>query len=133
MTGVRAAQFNASSGSVLIEYEPGIVDPNVLIEAAAAAAELDPPCDHERRGPRREPALRLIAAARRFNTSTRSLTGGQVDLRVLVPIALGAVSAYSLISRKDRLPRWESLAYWAFAIFQTLHATEIAERDDHAT
>lgn len=132
MHGVRSIRFNMESGSVLIEYEPGAVDPNVLIDAVASAADLEPPPpEQERRaGPR--PASILIRTARTINALTDELTGGRADLRDLVPMAMTGVAAYSFIVGKDRLPRWDNLAYWAFSIFQSLHATEIAESEGRA-
>lgn len=130
MVGVRSVVFNPRSGSVLVEYEPGAVDPNALIDAVAATAGLELP-DEEVRAQRLHPARATIGAARKLNALTRELTGGRADLRTLVPIAMSGLAAYSFIVGKDRMPRWDSLAYWAFSIFQTFHASEIADREGH--
>ena len=132
MVGVRSVGFNPRSGSVLVEYEPGAVDPNALIDAVAVTAGLELP-DDEVRAQRMHPARAAIGAARGLNALTRELTGGRADLRTLVPIAMSGLAAYSFIVGKDRMPRWDSLAYWAFSIFQTLHASEIADREDHTS
>lgn len=132
--GVRAVQRNETSGSVLVTYEPGVVDPNVLIDVIADAAGLGTPVtEHElhARGPR--PAEAAIDFARGLDAVTRELTGGRADLRVLVPLALTGAAALSFVVKKDRMPHWTNLAYWAFAIFQSMHATEIATRPDRRT
>lgn len=130
MSGVRAVHLNGHSGSILVEYEPGAHDPNELLQALASAADLDllPATDALR--PR--PAWVAIGAARDLNTLIDALTGGRADLRELVSITLTGLAAYSFVVKKDRLPRWDNLAYWAFALFQSLHAAEIAEGGDRA-
>jgi hypothetical protein len=114
------------SGSVLVEYEPGIIDPNTLIACAAQAAglEIARPED-ERPQSRVRPGRVAIETARKVNGLIDELTGGRADLSDLVPATLSGLAVYSFIVGKDRLPRWDSLAYWAYSIFQNLHATEI--------
>jgi hypothetical protein len=41
-----------------------------------------------------------------------------------------AFAAVSFVVKKDRLPRWDNLAYWAYSIFVSLHPSEIT--DDEA-
>lgn len=132
MRGVSSVAFNTQSGSVLVEYEPGVVDPNALIDAVARAgglellrAELKPPR-------RRRAATSVIAAAREANAFASELTGGRADLRELVPLVMTGLAAYSFFVRKDPLPRWDNLAYWAYSIFHSLHGAEIARGEPHA-
>jgi hypothetical protein len=130
MNGVRSIRLNPAAGSVLVEYEPGEVDPNVLIDVVAFTAELEaPPTDELTAQPRR-PARVAIGAARDLNAWADRFTGGRADLRSLVPLAMTGLAAYSFVARKDRLPRWDNLAYWAFSLFQAFHASEIADRED---
>jgi Heavy metal associated domain 2 len=131
MIGVRSIRLNASAGSVLVEYEPGAVDPNALIDVVAHSADLEaPPADDEPATRGARPTRRLIDAARELNDWIERLTGGRADLRALIPLTMTGLSAYSfLIHENDRLPRWDNLAYWAFSLFQSLHASEIADRE----
>jgi hypothetical protein len=127
--GVLSVRSNAGSGSVLVEYEPGVMEPDALVAEIAHAADLEPPppeSDRKRRAPRRSAAV-MIGAARRMNAFVDDLTGGRADLRDLVPIAMLALAAYSSVVRKDPLPRWDNLTYWAFSLFQSLHQRD---RDD---
>lgn len=129
MDGVRTIRFNVDSGSVLVEYEPGRIDPNVLIEAVARAAELEAPPPEQETRSSRHVSRAVIDAARKINAVTDELTGGRADLRDLVPMAMTGLAAYSFVVKNDRLPRWDNLAYWAFALFQGLHEAEIADRE----
>jgi hypothetical protein len=123
--GVRSVAHNARSGSILVEYVPGDVEPDAVIEAIGHAAGLElavPSGDARARGP--SIAERVIAAARELDAATAALTGGKADLRTLVPGAMVGLAAISFVVKKDRLPRWDNLAYWAFALFHGLHSVE---------
>lgn len=129
--GVRHVRLAADAGSVLVEYEPGVIDPNALIDAIAGAADLDPPLPDDELSKRRvRPAATVTDAARRLDRLTQDLTGGRADLREVVPMVMTAVAAYSFVTRKDRLPRWDNLVYWAFSIFLALSTSETAETGD---
>ena len=131
MRGVLTVRLTPQAGSVLVEYEPGAIDPNALIDSIARAGDLDPPpSEEEERACRVRPAARVVAAARKLDTLTYELTGGWAGLRDLVPMAMTGVAAFSFVTKKDRLPRWDNLAYWAFSLFLALHAGEDARTTD---
>jgi hypothetical protein len=125
--GVTLFSHNPRTGSVLIEYEPGLADVEAIIATVAAAAGLDPPTDDRGARPRRrEPALVAIHAARELNEAAYDLTGYRADLRTLVPTWLVALAVYSFaFSKERRLPRWDNLFYWSYNIFSHLHRHEI--------
>ena len=134
VSGVRSVRLNERAGSVLVQYEPGTVDPNTLIDATARAGELDPPLsDEERQAQRPRMAKLAIDVARDLNATASALAGGRADLRDLVPLGLIGMAAYSLLSEKRRLPRWDNLAYWAYSIFLSLHAEEISQTEREKT
>ncbi len=129
--GVRGLRLAADAGSILVEYEPGEVDPNELIDTIADAADLEPPLSEEERAKHEvRPSAYAIGAARRLDRLTRELTGGRADLRDVVPMAMTAVAAYAFVTKKERLPRWDNLVYWAYSIFLALHTDEIAATAD---
>lgn len=124
--GVHGVHHNERSGSVRVDYEPGAVDPNAIIELVARAAGLAPPSPAEDAlRDRARPAVAAISAARDLNAIAHDLTGGRADLRDLVPMAMTGLAAYSYFVKKDPLPRWDNLAYWAFSLFQSFHKSEI--------
>jgi hypothetical protein len=125
VTGIVKVKHNPRTGSILVEYEPGLAHPEAVLSRIAAAAELDMPGDDLRpRG--REPAAVAIDAAREVNELVHELTGYRADLRTLVPVGMAALAAYSFAYRGGmRLPRWDNLLYWSYNIFTSLHRREI--------
>jgi hypothetical protein len=127
MTGVLNAAFTRSTGSVLVLYEPGIVEPDEIVAEIADAADLDLP-GPETRDPRR-PALIAIGVAEELDAAVQELSGRRVDLASLVPAALAGLAAFSWFRHPEtRLPRWDNLAYWSFNVFTLLNRREIDAR-----
>jgi hypothetical protein len=124
ITGVAEVQHNARTGSLLIHYEPGMVEPDAIVAAVALAADLDPPRPHV--PDPKKPALVAIGVTRELNAAVTVLTGGRADLKTLVPAAMVGVGVYSFFAGKGpRLPRWDNLVYWGYQIFSGLHREEI--------
>jgi hypothetical protein len=127
MPGIARVTQNLRTGSVLVEYEPGLVEPDAIAQRIAATAELLSPFDPRAAKPVFRPAGALIDGTRGLNAIAEELTGGRVDLRSIVPAALAGAAAYSLaFGRGPRLPRWDNLLWWSYSIFHSLHAGEIA-------
>lgn len=127
MPGIGAVTHTVRSGSILIEYSPGHVEPDEIIGAIADAAGLGRPLpEEEQRRRRAQPAVLAIGAVRELNDLTRELTGFRADLRTIAPAAIAGLAAYSFMQEKGaRLPRWDNLLYWSFNIFTMLHWREI--------
>jgi hypothetical protein len=118
LPGVTRLTHSERTGSLLIEYDPGFTEPDQIVAQVAEAADLARPDDGALRAGRRTPAVAAVGAARELNALSMEFTGSVVDLRVLVPTALAALSAYSFVYKKDaRLPRWDNLLYWSYNIF----------------
>jgi hypothetical protein len=125
--GIGAVKHNARTGSILVEYEPGLAHPEAVLSRIAAIADLDPPTDDRPRG--REPAIVAIDAAREVNELVDEITGHRVDLRSLVPMGMAALAVYSFAYEGGtRVPRWDNLLYWSYNIFTQLHRREIDKR-----
>jgi hypothetical protein len=126
LAGVTRFTHSERTGSLLIEYDPGFTEPDEVVDQIAGAADLRRPDEGVLRAQRRAPAVVAVEVARELNALSKELTGSQVDLRVFVPTALAALSAYSFAYHKDaRLPRWDNLLYWSYNIFVSLHRREI--------
>jgi hypothetical protein len=123
--GLSGVTHNPRTGSLLVEYQPGLAEPEPILARIASAAGLAMPDDGARREPR-APVLVAIDAARELNDLVRDVTGQKADLRGLVPAGLAALAAYSFVYHPDdRLPRWDNLLYWSYNIFRELHRREI--------
>ena len=122
--GITSVAHNPRTGSLLVEYEPGLASAEGILLRIASAAGLDmPPDDGRYHG--RNPAHVTIATARGINDLVHEATGGRTDLRAIVPAGLAALSVYTLVRNGATLPRWDSLLYWSYNIFSQLHRREI--------
>lgn len=122
--GVSRVDHDAHTGSLVVEYEPGLSSPDAIIERAAQAAGLLRAPDRPE-GSVRCQGDRVVGACRRINAATYDLSGSRVELRTLVPFALAGLSAVILVVRGPRLPRWDNLAYWSISLFALLHSREM--------
>jgi hypothetical protein len=124
--GITRLSHNARTGTLLVEYQPGLAEPDDVLEHVADAAGLERPGRDAIRALGRTPALLAVEAARELNAITAELTCSRADLRGIVPAALAALSVYSFVVQKDaRLPRWDNLLYWSYNVFFSLHRREI--------
>jgi hypothetical protein len=121
VAGVLRVVHSPFTGSVLIEYEPGQVEPDALLARASQAAGLDGVVD-EASLPRdtSAPARNLAVGARVLNEVTRALSGGRTDLNLLVPAALFGAAIASFL-KEPVLPRWDNLLWWSYSTFRDLN------------
>ena len=134
--GIRRCVHNTRTGSLLIEYEPALSDAESIVDAVAQASGLGAPLSpREARARRRSPSRVTVDIAREIDALTYELTGWRTDLRFLAPAGLAAAAAFSFIRNKPsgRLPRWDTLLWWSYNVFTSLHHDEIdaaaGERD----
>ncbi len=121
--GVSDAVYSPASGSLLIEYEPGLVSVGellaLMVEVGGFSGAID--VGDRQRDPR-ELGGAVLEGAERLSQAVSELSGGRADLRLLVPLAIASVSAYSLLRGPGpRLPRWDNLLWWSYSLFTDLH------------
>ncbi len=127
VAGVREVAHNPRTGSLLVTYEPGLAEPDMIADRIAETAQLISPFDERASKPIFRPAGALIEGTRELNAIAQELTGGRADLRSIVPAALAGAAAYSFAFGKGpRLPRWDNLLWWSYSVFASLHARDIA-------
>jgi hypothetical protein len=122
--GVTRFEHSVRTGSLLVEYQPGVAEPEQILAFIADAADLD------RYSPKvavpQEPGLVAIEAVREVNAITYELTGKRFDLRTMVPAGLATMAAYAFLEQRgERLPRWDNLLYWSYQIFVQFHRREV--------
>lgn len=126
--GIRRCVHNTRTGSLLVEYEPALADADSIVAAVAHASGLGEPLSpREARARRRSPARVTIDVAREIDAIAFELTGWRTDLRFLAPVGLAAAAAFSFARNKPdgRLPRWDTLLWWSYNVFTSLHHDEI--------
>jgi hypothetical protein len=131
--GFRRWSHNPKTGSVVVEYEPGAVEPDDLLKHMAASAGLNGIEHNLALGMNREELVRVFMdSVQEVNRVVREATGGAADLRELVPMGLLLTSAVSFVlhDQRGRLPRWDSALYRAYRIFFNWHRRELREREE---
>jgi hypothetical protein len=128
--GFRRWSHDPRTGSVVVEYESGVVDvDDLLLRLAKAAGLHGVEAGEADRTPRSREQLvdaflhRVVA----FNRLVLRSTGGRADLRELIPAALVGISLVSFLAHDERgrLPRWNSALYHGYRIFMQWHRREV--------
>lgn len=148
LSGIRKVDVNPTTGSVLIHYDPRQRDR--IVERVREHArnqglfslevpDVSPLDEFEQKveieaeflSKRSRVAAWIVEAVGDLNDELRRATDNNLDLNVLVPLALGG---YSLLHRKKDLstPLWVTLALSSFNSFVALHARAAAEADGGA-
>jgi Heavy metal associated domain 2 len=127
--GVERVATNGFTGSLLVEYVPGRVEPGAILAAVADAAGLAGVVDADtlrRNAP--DPAIGIIRAVKKVDALLREVSGGRARLGTVVPGVLLATAMVQLL-RHPVSPRWDNLAYWGYSIFRDLHLNHIIREE----
>jgi hypothetical protein len=119
------------TGSIVISYQPGILDPDDLLERLAAKVGLSGVVhDTADRVHRQELLDIFLDAIKSLNDFASEATAARADLRELIPTALAITSAVSFALNPDhrRLPRWDSALWWGYRVFLQWHRKDIEVR-----
>ena len=123
---------NARTRSVVIEYDPAMLDADDLLKHIAKQAglrgvEIIP----GRKMSREDIVSAFLDSMQDVNHVVSQLTGERADLRELVPVALAATSVVAFVLNEDRgrLPSWDSALYHSYRIFMQWHRPEVRTRE----
>lgn len=136
---VKGVRASIRTGSILVHYDPERGDLDglgaalagigvALVEAAKEAREAGTPPQ----GDSLRAAANLRSALGQLDRRVESAAGGTFDLRLLVPLGLGALAVRQILReglRLDEIP-WYVLAWDAFQSFSTLHRRDAETRLD---
>lgn len=126
--GVTELTANERTGSLLVVYDPSRVASDVLVDEVARATGLVVSTGQAKPGDEDRLSYVAIDFFRELNVLAQEMTHHRADLRALVPAALGGLSIWSIATRGARIPPWDSLLYWSYAIFLTVNEREIEAR-----
>jgi len=132
VAGFRSWSLNPKTGSAVIEYDPGTVEPDDLLKHIAKSAGLQGvEVATRHKMTRQEVVSSFLDKVQGANQTVNHLTGGRADLRELVPAALAVVSVISFIENdyRSRLPHWMSALYRGYRIFMQWHRPEVRTRE----
>jgi hypothetical protein len=134
--GFRTWSHNSKTGSIVVQYEPGAVDPDDLLKHIATAAGLSgvengSATNRATEMNREELVSAFMGTVQKINGAIRDAMGGRADLRELVPVAFVVTSVVSFVlhDARGRLPRWDGALYHAYRIFMHWHRKEVRERE----
>jgi hypothetical protein len=129
---IRRFTHSPATGSILIEYAPGGIDPDQLLERIAANVGLSGVVSELANNVHREAVVSAVLdTCELLNDLAREATNGRVDLRELLPGALAAAAAVVFVSGGGgigRVPRWEVLLWYSQVLFSQWHGDAIARR-----
>jgi hypothetical protein len=120
---------NQRTRSVLVAWDASEVQPDQVLEllrgANSALRDLTFGSGHVHRGGRSVVAEVIERRLSRANRRVHGATEGTLDLRMLVPLTLAALSIRQFLRTGPRLVNapWYVLAYYAFDTFYKLHHT----------
>ena len=119
--GVRGARHSGASGSIVVEYDPAAVSQGALLRGLPVGPEPAPAS--LKRAARSSPAAHALTQCWwNADAALARATGGWLDLRTLVPLAL-AVLAVRQILRQGDLPAasWHALLWYSYNVFYHFH------------
>jgi hypothetical protein len=134
--GFRSWSHNPKTGSIVVRYEPGAVDPDDLLKHIATAAglsgvESDSSTNSATEMNREELVSVFMDKVQNINGLIGDSMGGRADLRELVPVAFVVTSVVSFVlnGHRGRLPSWNSALYHGYRIFMHWHRIEQRARE----
>jgi hypothetical protein len=132
VTGFIKWFHNPNTGSIVIEYTPGVVSPEDILDRVAESAGLRGVVEDFRSSDHRTQLVgELLDTVQDINGIVYEATGRRADLRELIPLALMATSAVSFLLGEDRgvLPKWDSSLYKSYRIFMQFHRQDVRTRE----
>ena len=130
--GFRSWSLKPKTGSVVVEYAPGTIEPDDLLKHIAKSAGFrGVEISTSSKMNRQELVSGFLDFVQDVNGVASQLTGERADLRELVPAALAAISVVSLVLNEDRglLPFWSSALYHSYRVFMQWHRPEVRTRE----
>jgi hypothetical protein len=112
--GVHTARFNPGSGSIVVEYDPGAVTETALLSGLSVAAPTVAPSDV---APSKSPfAHALTTSWWSADTFLSRATGGWIDLRTLIPLALALLALRQITRSGFEAASWHTLLWYSYNI-----------------
>jgi hypothetical protein len=130
--GFRSWFLNPKTGSVVVQYDPGSIEPDDLLKHIAKSAGLrGVEIATSGKANREELVGAFLDTVQGVNQVVGQLTGERADLRELVPVALAVVSVVSFVVNDpgSRLPHWFSSLYRSYRVFMQWHRPEVRTRE----
>jgi hypothetical protein len=124
--GVSSVEVVSRTGSLLIHYEPRVVELPRLVEILVRAGGLHGlEVDADTVDPNRpRPGSIVRGILDRWDDAVRARADGKLDLRTAVPGALATTGIGIFLFGRRRIPEWYDLLFWSFVTFVNLNPAD---------
>jgi len=119
--GVESAHASPVTGSVLVTYDPTVVDLPKLVRLIVQAGALQGIALEPAPLPPPSGGRRMRSSLHAFNLHVNRKSKGALDLKMAVPVALTGSGLLMLARGARRVPEWYDLMFWGFVAFCNLH------------
>ncbi len=122
--GVTDCVWAARTGSLLLHYRPQVTSGTLLRDAVAARTGLSPagpdgaPATSARNGEPPQLATAITQGMTDLNAQVTQVTGGALDLRTLLPLALGAWALAEIFRGRAGPMAWSTALWYAHGLFR---------------
>ncbi len=121
--GVTEVKTSPVTGSLLVLYEPRVLQLPRLVQALVRAGGLRGIEVDAREDWSRQPShgARVREVVGQWNRVVQKVTDGKVDMRAAVPGSLAATGLAMLLAGRRRVPEWYDMIFWAYVTFSNLN------------
>jgi len=113
LEGVYEVRCTPRVGTVLVRFDHTRLQPELLVAAMVRLLGLEAEMET---APQSRASRELREAANALDRAVFDSTGGVLDLRTAVPLALGALGVYRIVTRQGAmLPAGATLVWWAYS------------------
>lgn len=121
--GVVGAHWSATTGSVVVDYEPRRIGLPELVQlivkiSGLCGVEADEGLEHLGAVAQGTAVRQLLHG---WNDLVGAWTKGVLDLKTAVPATMAVGSFLMLLLRRRQIPAWYDLAFWSFVTFCNLN------------
>ena len=115
ISGVKWVDYNIISGSVLIYFEEGVIQADLLFTALIRLLGLE---DELQKAPASYLYTEIRSVIESLNQAVYSKTNGVIDLYTALPIMLAALGISQIIKNRSNIfPTGLTLLWWAYTSF----------------
>ena len=121
--GVTSAQCNPLTGSLLLAYDPTVLQLPAILERIVQVGGLEGLAFDADEDAKRyqEPAERIRRTLGRLNDVVHASTRGHMDVKTGFPLALSGLGLARLLAGDRAIPQWYDLMIWSVTTFAALN------------
>jgi hypothetical protein len=112
INGIKSADFSSITGTFLIYFEGKIIQPDLIYAALIRLLQLEKELE---KLPRSSLSREINSVAQALNQAIYAKSNGFLDLKTIIPLALGIIGVTQIVSKKSPvLPTGLTLLWWSY-------------------